>query len=641
MAKKATTLHDNLGNDLLPVTNASITFMDNGNSVQSEIQDLKLRTQYNKGHFSTPEALNLAYPSTNPDGSIISDRDSELREGWYAIVGSTDTVWIWDVQGKEWVNSGAGASSVYSVNGLDGDVVLTGGNINATATIDTTSTTKSINSHLTDIYSDLDNKVDLDSSQLITGTKVFTEVIGLANTSEGTVDQIKHINSNFLITSGTGQNLLNIDEGLQTISAFNRELAYEDEIAEIQGNYVTNDVLTQELQTITDMIPTNNLELTNGANYAKKDECLLKPEPEYIYLKEEYEKELNLWNGIYTSGVALNSSGGTYSDTSRYTSDFIEIESNKRLFTNGISWGNFYDSNQNNISQVSGTGNTSPSNAKYFRFSAEISNGYNIMISYVDSPYKPYYGEICRTGDAEQKFLKEEYDKTLNLIDFSKITTGYGFASGSAELEADEDWYVTDYCKVEPNTKYVYFGISSINTRIFDANKNLIEIQVDRDYVNVPSNGHYVRFNSLIEGYENPQLYKYNSENSYGNIIHKSDLGTLLWQNGNPNSSFGKQTITLSQPLSNFSKILITYKEIWYSETQPIRNMVFDTPKVAGSIRVSGTNIDSNENLFTCRQLNVDDPHGTTYYWMESWAFDGNRYIDDNRLIPIAIYGIK
>ena len=70
MAKKATTLHDNLGNELLPVTNASITFMDNGNSVQAEINDLKEKTQYNKGHFSTPEALNLAYPSTNPDGSI-------------------------------------------------------------------------------------------------------------------------------------------------------------------------------------------------------------------------------------------------------------------------------------------------------------------------------------------------------------------------------------------------------------------------------------------------------------------------------------------------------------------------------------------------------------------------------------------
>lgn len=248
MAKKATTLHDNLGNDLLPVTNASITFMDSGNSVQAEINDLKEKTQYNKGHYTTVQELVTAYPN--------GIQNPQSRKGWYAIVGETDTVWIWDIEGNEWKDSGVSSGGVESVNGLDGEVILTGGNINATATINDTSKTELINKHLTDIYSELDNTVDLDSSQLITGTKVFTEVIGLANTSEGTVDQIKHINSNFLITSGTGQNLLNIDEGLETISAFNRELAYEDEIAEIQGNYATKDELSQEINNVTDIIPT-------------------------------------------------------------------------------------------------------------------------------------------------------------------------------------------------------------------------------------------------------------------------------------------------------------------------------------------------------------------------------------------------
>lgn len=386
MAKKATTLHDNLGNDLLPVTNASITFMDNGNSVQAEINDLKEKTQYNKGHYTTEQDLLTAYPNNieNP----------QSRKGWYVIVGSTDTMWIWDIEGNEWKDSGVSSGGVDSVNGLDGEVVLTGSNINATATIDTTSTTKSINGHLNDIYSELENTVDLTSpqtitglktlksdhnyydappsmlelnnnylsndrrlglsttenfnlyltsylpnsedyryiselslegqyllfgrldgqtfsdvngikfennnlykmyfdyinqsvdqkriltesdlsdlvdlsnTQTITGLKIFTDTIGLANTSEGTVDQIKHINNNFLITSGTGQNLLNIDEGLETISAFNRQLAYEDEIAQIQGDYATKSELNTAIQDVTDMIPTNVSELTNDSNYA-------------------------------------------------------------------------------------------------------------------------------------------------------------------------------------------------------------------------------------------------------------------------------------------------------------------------------------------------------------------------------------
>lgn len=165
MAKKATTLHDNLGNDLLPVTNASITFMDDGNSVQAEIQDLKEKTQYNKGHYTTEQDLLTAYPNDieNP----------QVRKGWYAIIGQTDTVWIWDIEGDKWVDSGVSSGGVESVNGLDGEVILTGGNINATATINDTSKTEVINKHLTDIYSELDNKVDLDGPETITGKKKF------------------------------------------------------------------------------------------------------------------------------------------------------------------------------------------------------------------------------------------------------------------------------------------------------------------------------------------------------------------------------------------------------------------------------------------------------------------------------------
>ena len=267
MAKKATTLHDKLGNELLPVTNASITFMDDGNSVQAEINDLKLKTQYNKGHYTTPQELLTTYPNN------ISNPSS--RKGWYAIVGSTDTMWIWDIEGNKWVDSGKkGTGAVDSVNGLDGEVILTGGNINATATIDSTSKTELINTHLTDIYHELDNKVDITSTQTITGTKIFTEVIGLANTSEGTVDQIKHINNNFLITSGTGDNLLNIDEGLETVSAFNRQLAFEDEIQQIQGDYATKSELNTAIQDVTDMIPTKVSELTNDSNYATEQYVL-------------------------------------------------------------------------------------------------------------------------------------------------------------------------------------------------------------------------------------------------------------------------------------------------------------------------------------------------------------------------------
>lgn len=45
-----------------------------------------------KGFFETPDALRAAYPTG--------------QAGWWAIIGSSDSIWVWDVEGAEWVNSG-------------------------------------------------------------------------------------------------------------------------------------------------------------------------------------------------------------------------------------------------------------------------------------------------------------------------------------------------------------------------------------------------------------------------------------------------------------------------------------------------------------------------------------------------------
>lgn len=83
-----------------------------------------------------------------------------------------------------------------------------------------------------DLYSKLNKTVTLDSVQTITGPKTFRESIYLAN-ADGTTDRIAHINNNFIIYSGAnnGVALLNIDEGLGTISAFNKQLAFKEDIA--------------------------------------------------------------------------------------------------------------------------------------------------------------------------------------------------------------------------------------------------------------------------------------------------------------------------------------------------------------------------------------------------------------------------
>lgn len=88
-------------------------------SVHLSATDRAILTKANKfkGYYETETALNNA----NPTGAA----------GDYAIVNTTDTVWIWDADkegGAGW-KDGAGKGSVISVNNMTGEVVLTKANI--------------------------------------------------------------------------------------------------------------------------------------------------------------------------------------------------------------------------------------------------------------------------------------------------------------------------------------------------------------------------------------------------------------------------------------------------------------------------------------------------------------------------------
>ncbi len=71
---------------------------------------------HNKGYYATQTALEEAYPTA--------------EAGDWAIVGATDTVWIWDEDTSAWVDSDT-KGQVVSVNSKTGTVVLTAEDVNA------------------------------------------------------------------------------------------------------------------------------------------------------------------------------------------------------------------------------------------------------------------------------------------------------------------------------------------------------------------------------------------------------------------------------------------------------------------------------------------------------------------------------
>lgn len=99
--------------------NGALTTHKNDTDVHLTATDRSILTKANKfkGYYETETALNNAHKTG--------------EAGDYAIVNSTDTMWIWDADkegGAGW-KDGAGKGSVVSVNNMTGEVVLTKSNI--------------------------------------------------------------------------------------------------------------------------------------------------------------------------------------------------------------------------------------------------------------------------------------------------------------------------------------------------------------------------------------------------------------------------------------------------------------------------------------------------------------------------------
>ena len=99
--------------------NGALTTHKNDTNIHLTDADRIILTKANKfkGYYETETALNSAHPTS--------------EAGDYAIVNSTDTMWIWDADkegGAGW-KDGAGLGSVISVNNMTGEVILTKSNI--------------------------------------------------------------------------------------------------------------------------------------------------------------------------------------------------------------------------------------------------------------------------------------------------------------------------------------------------------------------------------------------------------------------------------------------------------------------------------------------------------------------------------
>lgn len=273
-------LYDVDENVIQPETTA-VNVSTTTSNVQDELNTINEKIRHVskfKGVYKTEEQLYTAYPN-----------GVQYEDGIYVILTSTDTVWIYDNDTLQWVNSGSSIGSVVSVNSQlpdnTGNILITGSDINSTVGLNGEATTKSVTQHLQDLYNSnkttneqlsaeitnrtnadtqLNSKIEANTSnitslsnrvtetesdilsitsslyndyvniaseQTIIGKKVFMDAIVLAKFGVNMPYTISNTGDGISIDRMDIKNLLNINETLETVSAFGRNLVFEDDIS--------------------------------------------------------------------------------------------------------------------------------------------------------------------------------------------------------------------------------------------------------------------------------------------------------------------------------------------------------------------------------------------------------------------------
>ena len=252
-------------------------------------------------------------------------------------------------------------------------------------------------------------------------------------------------------------------------------------------------------------------------------------------------------------------------------------------------------------------------------------------------PYTPYNSKAHITN-YEADFLKEESLKSANLWDEQWESGSLG--NNGEKVDQIAMIRSVNFINVKPDTTY------TINTDSvvwgYDSGKGSIsELLFTNGYTfTTPSNCYYIRFrlssdygttyNNDIMINEGGHALPYQPYE--GKILHEADgNGTLLWQNGSPNSAFDNQTITTAD-MNKFKYIVVGFKQNSGTDraTQYIK-IKNELDKYAFFVSMGdGT---STENKYL-RGFRLSS--STTVEFL--YGFTNNNR-DSNVCIPVEIYG--
>ena len=152
---------------------------------------------------------------------------------------------------------------------------------------------------------------------------------------------------------------------------------------------------------------------------------------------------------------------------------------------------------------------------------------YKLTTSYVENVIPS--GQILNLDSKGCTFVRDEYEKTLNLLDYDNRLTGKSL-SNTGEIRDNANTFVYPFVRVKPNTTYRIYGKHDFWILHYTESKSVIG-DSNTEVFTTESNCYYLRTDCYNQYTECMLIEDIGAripyQNNYGKIIHEKDINIV------------------------------------------------------------------------------------------------------------------
>jgi hypothetical protein len=267
----------------------------------------------------------------------------------------------------------------------------------------------------------------------------------------------------------------------------------------------------------------------------------------------------------------LTTSDGTNNTSSAsnyFISDYIRVLSSTSYIRSGntSSFYSFYDTNKVFISGGTDSGvRTTPANAVFIRFSdlltkidttqfelGSVATSFAAFELVIQESFIP--ASIARKTDILSELEISQLVKlspNKNLFDKTKVLTGFSLNQTTGVTSVTNNYFVSDYIKVTPNSSYISSGNTSNRYAWYDLNKVFISGFDASGVRTAPTNAIFIRFSDLLTKIDTTQF-------ELGSVATSFAAFELVIQEGLISASIARKTdIPVPVDTTSFAKLVV------------------------------------------------------------------------------------